>query len=417
MLAAVASSWALFLGIALIMLGNGLQNSLLGIRAEVEGFPTAITGLIMTCYFTGFLSGSTIVPKLVERVGHIRTFAALASLASTAILMHALYVEPTSWGAMRLITGFCYAGMYVVAESWLNDRATNEMRGSLLSVYMVVMLGGMAVGQLLLNLADPSGYELFVLTSILISLALVPMLLTAGAAPQLEAPDTMGPRRLYRISPLGTLGALGVGVAQGGLMGMGAVYGKSAGMTVGEVSVFMAAVVFGGVLLQWPIGRISDKLDRRQVLTVITLLAAVCIVTAGVMSANSPPAWIILTLVALFGGLCFPMYSVAIAHTNDFLDQRQMVAASGTLVLIGGSGAIMGPITLAASMSIFGPLGFFWGLGAVHTTIGVFALYRMTVRQSLPVEDQGTLVPVAQIASPVAVTLVEETDETEATPR
>ena len=189
MVAAVASSWALFLGVALMMLGNGLQGSLLGIRASLEGFPTTVTGILMSGYFVGFLIGSVLAPKLVARVGHVRVYAALASLASTAILVHVLWINPASWTVIRLVTGFCYAGLYVVVESWLNDQASNETRGQLLSAYMVVMLGGAAGGQGLLNLADPSGTKLFILVSILISLSLIPLLLSTGRTPPFEAPS------------------------------------------------------------------------------------------------------------------------------------------------------------------------------------------------------------------------------------
>lgn len=414
MVAAVGSSWALFLGIAFIMLGSGLQGSLLGLRAELEGFPTAVIGLVMTSYYVGFLAGSTIVPRLVTRVGHIRVFAALASLASVAVLVHSILIDPMSWAAMRLVTGFCYAGLYVVAESWLNNRATNETRGQLLSIYMVVMLAGMASGQFLLNVADPVGFELFILASVLVSLALIPILLTAIPAPDFDEPSPISLRALYRISPLGIIGTLGTGVAQGGLVGMGAVYAKSSGMSIAEISLFMACTLFGGMLFQWPIGRLSDHFDRRRVLTVVTILAALWAFMATAITgpfASAVPSWSLFLLAGLFGGMSMPMYSLTIAHTNDFLEPKHMVAASGTLVLVGGIGAVMGPITLAGTMSIMGPSGFFWGLGVVHAVIGAYALYRMTARQAMPLEDQGAYVSVPPSASLVAAVLNPENPE------
>jgi MFS family permease len=206
MMVAVRSCWALLLGIALMMLGNGLQGSLLGIRASLEGFPTTATGILMSGYFAGFLAGSVLAPKLVARVGHVRVFAALASLASTAILVHVVWVNPVTWTVIRLVSGFCYAGLYVVCESWLNDQATNETRGQLLSIYMVVMLGGAAGGQGLLNLADPSGVNLFILVSVLVSLSLIPMLLSTGQMPPFDAPRPVGIRQLYHVSPTGVVG-------------------------------------------------------------------------------------------------------------------------------------------------------------------------------------------------------------------
>jgi MFS family permease len=352
----------------------------------------------------------------VTRVGHIRVFAALASLASVAVLLHSVFVDPVSWTAMRLVTGFSYAGLYVVAESWLNDRATNETRGQLLSIYMVVMLCGAGSGQFLLNVADPMGFELFLLASVLVSLALIPILLTVSPAPEFDAPSPVGLRALYRISPLGVLGTLGTGMAQGGLIGMGAVYAKSSGLSIAEVSLFMAATLFGGMLFQWPIGRLSDRFDRRRVLTAVTILAALwAFMATAVTGPLAPlfPAWSLFLLAGLFGGMNMPMYSLTIAHTNDFLEPKQMVAASGTLVLVGGIGAVLGPMTLAGAMSVMGPSGFFWGLGVVHAVIGAFALYRMTVRQARPLEDQGAYVPVPPPASPVAAALYPEAAEEE----
>ena len=214
----IASAWALLLGTGMLMLGNGLQNSLLGVRASLEGFETTTTGVIMSGYYVGFLAGSTLTPKIVKNVGHVRVFSALASLASAAVLLHAVFVNPVSWIGMRMITGFCYAGIYVVSESWLNQRATNETRGQLLSVYMVVLLGDMAVGQFLLNLAPPDGFVLFVVASVLISLAMVPIALTAGSAPAFEAPSRVSPWQLYKLSPLGMVGACLVGMAHGTLL-------------------------------------------------------------------------------------------------------------------------------------------------------------------------------------------------------
>jgi MFS family permease len=410
----VVSSWALFLGLGLIMLGNGLQGSLLGVRATIEGFPVTVTGFVMSAYFAGFLAGSTMVPKLVRRVGHIRVFAALASLASIAVLFHAVFVSPAGWGAMRLVTGFSYAGLYIVAESWLNDRATNETRGQLLSFYMVIMLAGMGAGQFLLNLADPASFELFVLISVLVSLALIPILLTAAPAPDFQAPSAVSLRQLYRISPLGVVGTFGTVMAQGGLVGMGAVFATEAGLTIAEISIFMAAMLFGGVLFQWPIGRFSDRFDRRLVMTVVTFLAAICAIAAAFVVkpfAGTLPIWVLCTLIGILGGLNMPMYSLTLAHTNDFLEPSQMVAASGSLVLVGGIGAAFGPVTLAGLMTALGPAGFFWGLGLIHAAIGVFALYRMSRRASMPLDEQGTFVAVPPRASPVAAYLSPECPE------
>ena len=246
MLAAIASAWALLLGIALIMLGNGLQGTLLGVRATLEGFGTGTTGLVLTGYFAGFMAGSWIVPRLLAKVGHVRVFAALASSASGAALLHTLFVSPLSWGLIRLVTGFSIAGLYVVAESWLNDAATNKTRGQLLSVYMIIMMGGLGGGQLLLNLYDPRGFELFVLVSVLISFALIPITLSAGRAPAFDAPESIGVRALFRASPLGVGGAFLIGIAHSALFAMGPVYATRIGLAVDRLSFFIAAALLGG---------------------------------------------------------------------------------------------------------------------------------------------------------------------------
>lgn len=401
MFSVIGASWALLFGMGVIMLGNGLQNSLLGLRADLEGFGTEVTGIVMSCYFVGYIVGSIWTPRMVQGVGHVRVFAALASLSSAAALLHVVFLDPFTWGAMRAVTGFSYAGLYVVAESWLNDRATNRTRGQLLSVYMVVLFGGLALGQLLLNVGDPGGFVLFVLTSVLISVALVPISLTAGQVPEFQAPSRVSLMQLYRLSPLGVIGSMFTGMSHGAIFAMGAVLAKAVGLSVSEVSYFMACFIIGGMLFQWPIGHASDRFDRRQVLTAVTFLAAAVAVVATTATAAHPVA--LFAVAFVLGGMALPMYSVCLAHTNDNLEPSQMVAASGTLVLAGGVGATAGPTAAAALMSMLGPSGFFWWLAITHAAIGIFALYRMTRRPATPLDEQVPAMPIAPAASAVAV--------------
>jgi len=397
MAAAMLGCWSLLLGVGLLMLGNGLQGTLLGVRAGMEGFATATTGAVMTCYYLGFFAGSILAPRLVRRVGHIRVFAALASIASVAVLYCSLFVDPYSWAAMRLISGFAMAGLYVVAESWLNDQSSNETRGRLLSIYMVIQLAGMAGAQMLLNVGDPGGFELFLLISVLVSVALVPILLTVAPAPRFDAPARLGLRSLLTISPLGVIGCMGVGMAHGGVFGMGAVYAERAGLSVAEISIFMAAVLIGGVLLQWPIGRLSDRFDRRIVITLVTFAAAAA--ALGAYWATAVDYRLTVLLFGLFGGFSLPLYSLCLAHANDYLEHDQMVSASAGLVMISGLGACIGPLSVALAMSSVGPQGFYWYLTLIHGLIGLFALYRMSQRRSLPREEQGPYVAIAPRAS------------------
>ncbi len=407
MIAAVRSCWALLLGIALIMLGNGLQGSLLGLRASMEGFSTATIGIVMTGYYAGFLVGSVLVPKLLKNVGHIRVFAALASLASVSALVHPVFLLPFAWILLRLVTGFSYAGLYVVAESWLNDVATNETRGQLLAIYMGIMLAATGAGQFLLNLSSPGGMELFVLISVLVSLAVVPISLTVSPAPRFDAPEHIGIGAVYRASPLGVVGAMGTGMNYGAIFSMGAVYGNDIGMPVSWIAYFMASIYFGGMLLQWPIGKISDRLDRRQVILAVTIVATLAVLAAAFIGEHSRVG--LLVLIAIFGGMSLPLYSLFIAHTNDHLRNEQMVAASATLVLVGGLGAIMGPTLCASVMSLLGPVGFFWYLVAVHAGLAGFAVYRMTRRAPTPRDEQREFTVVSPRVSPVAAAIATQT--------
>jgi len=370
--------WALLLGMGLLMVGNGLQGTLLGVRASAEGFGATVTGLVMSGYFVGFLAGSTATPPLVERVGHVRVFAALASLASVAILVHSLFVIPVVWAAMRLVTGFAFAGLYVVTESWLNDRATNETRGRLLAIYLGLAFMGMGGGQLLLNVADPANHDMFILVSLIVSLALIPILLSATSQPRTDSPDTMGLRRLLRAAPLGSVTCFASGMGSGAIFGMGAVYAREVGLSLAEISVFMAAAIGGGALLQWPIGRISDRIDRRIVITVVAALG-VALSLAAIPVADLSRVGLI-ALAACIGGVILPLYSLSLAYTNDYLEPRQMLAASSTLVMIMGIGSILGPSLTGWLMDLFGPAGFLWYLAAVHAALVAFALYRMVRR-------------------------------------
>jgi MFS family permease len=403
MLSAITSAWPLLFGVGLIMLGNGLQGTLIGLRSVAEGFSTGATGIVMAAYFCGFLLGSLLTPRLVSKVGHVRVFAALASLASSAVLLFLIFVDPWSWAAMRLLTGFCYAGLYVVSESWLNDRATNETRGQLLAVYMILVFLGMGFGQLLLNVGDPTGFELFVLSSVLISLALIPILLSSGKVPQVETPQPVGLRELYRLSPLGVVSSFGTGMAHGTLLGMGAIYAESIGLSTRGVSIFMGVIFLGGLIFQWPLGRLSDHFERRLILTVVTILAAAFAV-AGAFATEAPQL-VLFATIFVFGGMCLPLYSLTVAHTNDNLTSAQMVAASGTIYIFVGVGATVGPIAVAFLMQLTSPVAFYYTLATIHGAIGAFALYRMTRRQPVPLDEQGLLVPVVSSASGLATAL------------
>ena len=384
--AAVATSWALLLGFAVLMVGDGLQTTLLAIRAFQEGFSTTVTGIVMSSFYAGFLGGSLLTPRIVSRVGHTRVFAALAALASATILVHAVFVTAAAWMALRLASGFCFAGLYVVAESWLNDRASNESRGQVLSIYMVISYVAVGAGQLLLNVADPLGYPLFVLTSVLISIAVVPLLLSATPAPSFEQSQSLRLRELYHMSPTGVAGMFGVGLAMAIVFALGPVYAARLGWDTAWISLFMAAPVLATVVVQWPIGHWSDRRDRRHVLIVVTFVAAIAAFACIPLMHGTH--WALIGAFGVFGGFCLPMYSLCIAHTNDHLAPEHMVAASGGLMLAGGVGAILGPLIASSLMDGLSDNAFFGTLGTVHATIGAFAIYRTFKRPSIPLARQ-----------------------------
>ncbi len=395
----VRATWALLVGIGFMMLGNGLQGTLLGLRASLEGFETVTTGIMMSGYFIGIFVGSVFAPRLVGRVGHIRVFAALASAASIAILIHGLYINPVTWFCMRLLTGISYAGLYVVTESWLNDRAGNETRGKLLSIYMVIVTLGLGCGQFLLNLADPAKTDLFILVSVVVSFGLIPMLLTARPAPVFEMSSKMSLRQLFAASPLAVISNTLTGVAHGTIFGLGAVYARQKGFDTEAVSIFMACFLFGGLAFQWPLGLLSDRIDRRNVMAIMAGLAVLMTLLAVLLPAGGTPFF---AVIALLGGAAMPMYSLCIAYANDRLEPEQIVAASGSLVMVAGIGLSTGPIVVSFLMAQFGTDYYFAGIGAAFAAIFGFAVYRMGQRPGVDLEDQVPTFATGQIGTPVA---------------
>ncbi len=400
MLGVISNCWALLLGMGLIMLGNGLQTTLLGVRASLEGFGTIITGLMMSCYFLGLILGCKSVPKIVGRVGHIRTFGALASLASTSILVQAIFVDPWTWGIMRLVTGFSYAGLFIVVESWLNEAANNSTRGKLFSIYMLVSLGGNAGGQMLLNLFSPSGFELFVLVSLIVSCAVIPILLSVSRAPQFDTLEKVGIVQLYRVSPLGVVGMLVTGMLLGAIYGMGAVYATDVGLSVKETSFFMSSLIVGGFVFQYPLGWLSDHIGRRKVILFSCVIGAIVSFSAMRFTGEG---LLLFTLVAAIGGLAMPLYALCGVHTNDYLTPTQMVAASGTLVLLSAIGATFGSPITALAMDIFGPQAFYGSIGTMLSSVVIFAGWRLTQRSDILAEGRGDFV--VMTASPLSASL------------
>ncbi|WP_417451521.1 MFS transporter [Kordiimonas sp.] len=399
--------FALLLGAGALNLGMGLQASLLGVRAGLEGFPTPLIGLIMSAYYAGFVAGSLFAPKIVARVGHIRTFSAFASLASAAALCHAVFVDPLSWAILRGLTGVCFAALALVTESWLNERSSNLNRGTVLSIYFVVILASTAVGQAFLMMAPPSGYDLFIFVSVIISVALVPITLTSTPTPAISEPRRMALRRLFGISPVGVAGCFGAGLVTGAFWALGAVYAQGKGLPTDDIAIFMTLVVGGGVVTQWPFGRLSDQMDRRYVIGGITVAIAILGAIAGL--GLFPEGQGLYVLGVLMGGLVLPLYGLVIAHANDFLEQEDFVPASASLLLLYGAGAIVGPLLATGVMEFVGPDGLFLHLAVAAALLAVFTFYRMTQRAAVPSEDNVDFV-FAQGVSPVSFELDPRSD-------
>ena len=405
MLFVLRNSWPLLLGMMLLMLGNGLQGTLLGIRGSIEGYDAATMSLVMSGYFVGFLLGSRRAPIMIRQVGHVRVFAALASMISAAFVLYAAAPDPWIWVGMRVIVGFCFAGVYVVAESWLNDAATNETRGQALSLYMIVQMVGIIASQGILTLGDPSGYGLFIVMSVLVSVSFTPILLTAGTAPAFQTTKPMTLVQLFNTSPLGCVGTFLLGGVFAGIFGMSSVFGTEKGLSVAQISAFVAAIYTGGLLAQYPIGWASDRMDRRKLIFGLTAVGSV-VTLAGM--AVSDLFIVLLAIGFLIGSVANPLYSLLIAYTNDFLEPSDMAAASGGLLFINGLGAMTGPLLIGALMTRFGADAFFAYLAAMFILVSFYALYRMTRRPAPSVDKTSPYQPVLPQATPVALEVAQE---------
>ncbi|WP_375265734.1 MFS transporter [Planktotalea sp.] len=405
MFSVLQNSWALLLGMMLLMLGNGLQGTLLGVRGEIEGFSTFEMSLVMSAYFIGFLFGSRAAPDMIRRVGHVRVFAALASLISAVLILYPALANAEAWMIGRIIIGFCFSAVYVTAESWLNNSATNENRGQTLSLYMIVQMIGIVAAQGVLLLGDPSGYILFIVPSVLVSIAFAPILLSITPTPAFDTTKPMSLKKLYEVSPLGVIGMFLLGGVFSAQFGMAAVYGGKAGLSIPQISLFVSAFYVGALLMQYPLGFISDRMDRRFLILLTAALGGAASIVAVIGGGN-----IVILLLAAFliGGTSNPLYSLFLAYTNDFLEHEDMAAASGGMVFINGLGAISGPIFTGWLMTSIGPEAFFGLIAALMLAIAVYAAFRMTQRAAPSVDETAGFQAIMPSSSPVFVEVAQE---------
>ena len=409
------SSWALFAGYFVLMVAHGFQGNLLGVRSVIEEFNFLATGTMMSGYFVGYFAGANTIPKLVGKVGHIRVFAAFASMASLSILIHAVFVNPVVWTFARFISGFSIVGIFIVMESWLNDRANNRTRGQLLSIYMFITLIGISLGTLLLNFSSPEKYEPFILISLLLSLALIPILLTKRKAPKFKKLGYINIKGLYKTSPLGTVSMFCTGVIHSALFSLGAVYAAAMNFSIFEISFLLFVVTVSGGIFQWPIGYYSDKSDRRVIIIICTFFSALFCLLAIFVSGTSLENMYLATsvgidkimffiYVALYAGMAIPLFTLNLAYVNDYIPKEKFVAAGGGMQIIFGMGAMIGPIFCTLIMNKFGTNGFFVHLLSFHLIIGAFGLYRIT-RRSYKDNPESIFTPLPRNITPLGIEL------------
>jgi MFS family permease len=428
------NTWALFTGIGIILLANGLQGNLMGVRSVIENFSSLSTGIIMSGYFVGYFVGSNLTPNMVSRVGHIRVFAAFASTASLSILIIATYVNPVVWTLGRFLTGLSLVSCYIVAESWLNDRANNRTRGKLLSVYMVINYFGLACGALLLNFDDPTSFKPFILVSILLSIALVPILLTKRPAPKFKKIGTLNLMELYKISPLGTVSSFCTGAIYSALFAMFAVYATKINFSLFEISILLFLTTIAGAFFQVPVGYLSDKYNRRIVIILCNLFSAgfclMLIFISGDKLSNlnalhllldinifqninlltyaGPSKLYFFTIITVYAGIALCIFSLNLAHTNDFVPKEKFVAAGGGLQFVFGLGAMGGPLFCSIVMDQLGPNGYFLYLLCFHIIITLFGVYRMA-RRRVAENPDNTFTPLPRNITPAGIELDPET--------
>ena len=387
---------SLFAAVALLVIGVGLLFSVIGLRAGQAQFPDLVTGLVMSAYFAGFIAGTWLCPKLIGRFGHIRAFATLGSVASVAPILHAFWVNPWFWGGLRFLTGLCLVGLYVVVESWLNAVAPTQSRGRIFSAYMAVSFLALALGQWLILVGTAADFIPFALVSIIFSLAVLPITLTPLAPPPPVQAPQLNLRQLYQDSPMGTAGAFASGLLSGAFFGLGAVFAQRAGLGAAEVATFMAATILGGALFQWPVGHLSDRLDRRLVLLWICGGSAFVAILAFLSSQWWPSA--LIALGVLYGGLVFTIYGISVAHVNDIVGPSRALEASGGLLLLHGVGAAAGPTIAGALMGVLGGAVLMLYFALVLAGLAAFTRHRMQAAANVSDEQKSEFVVMAGAA-------------------
>lgn len=394
----LTSILALFASILLFASGNTLLGTLSSLRLTLAGFDTGIIGPILASYAVGAVAGTIYAPPVVRGVGYVRAASVFAVIAGAAALLHPMAVSGPAWAVLRGVVGFCVCGLLIVVESWINARATNENRGTLFSFYQVTFYFAAFAGQALVAAGDPASYEPFSFTAILVGLALVPLALTRREAPSVEDAERLGFRELYGVSPVGLVAALLSGAVIGAFNMMGPAYGNLVGLSINQVSAFMSLSVLAAMLLAWPAGHFSDRVDRRFMLISSSMLSSGA--ALGLCLVSQPPQWALYGLVSVFMGFAATLYPFSVAITNDRLHSHQIVSASAGLLMSHGLGTALGPMGASFAMSLVGPAGLFLFLASVTGALGLFVLFRVLRTDRIDPEEQEEFVVMGQATTP-----------------
>ena len=394
--------WPLLIGIGLIMMGNGLQGTLLGLRADIEGFSTLAIGLIMSCYYVGFLLGCFFVPNMITKVGHIRVFAAMASLASTTILINGTILKPEIWAIARVISGLSFAGLFIVTESWLNNIARNRLRGQIFGFYLFILYTGLFSGQFFIYLGDIANIGLFVIVSILISVSMLPITLANKPSPGYEEPENLPFKVIYKKSPFSFLSSAISGICTSVILSLASVYAIQIGLNKFQTANLIAAYIVGAALIPLLMGWLSDKFNRRKVLTICALLGALTALLCWYFVEYK------FIFIILFGGMTTSIYSISIAHLNDHLKPEQMLSGSSSIILTNSIGAVIGPISVGLLMQKFSPEAYFQTLAAALLILFVYGFYRNFIGKTIDVEQQTDFMPIPARSSMAIMDITED---------
>lgn len=402
MIKIIRSHFSLLLATAILLLGSGLLGTLVALRAGIESFPEAIIGLIMSGFFVGYVIGSYLCPQVIRNFGHIRSFSVFAAMGCVSVILHGLIIDPIVWLLLRITTGICMLGMYLVIESWLNGLSTNKTRGSLFAIYMAINLLSLAIGQYLILVYEIQSLEPFALIALFFSLALVPIALTPISQPERVENSHLGIKHLYSTSPLAFFGALLSGGVNGAFWGMGPVYAHSVGFDVAGIALFMSGVIFGGSLLQWPLGHLSDNYDRRLVIFAVSLMASISAITVFYLIDLHQTLGLLAAFI--FGGSAFSIYSLSMAHANDHIGADNVLETSRGLLLLSGIGASIGPVTAGLLMGWFGAQTLMIYFSSLMLLLSSLALMRRFIGTPISISEQSDFVIMAR-SSPAVLEL------------